>query len=115
MLPGKDLYHMIENVLNRGINSGATINGVAKGKDKFFVEGVVDNVTTNDSEFILFTEDFVLVIERRFEINEISKEHGTWEKDYSVYNVTEHYYSDPKKISDREVLDWISKNSMEFI
>ena len=36
MLPGKDLYHMIENVLNRGINSGATINGVVEGKDKFF-------------------------------------------------------------------------------
>lgn len=115
MLPGKDLYHMIENVLERGINSDATIDSVRKGEHKFLAQGIVNNISTNDSEFILFTKNFVIIVERYFEMDGLSKEYGTWRKDYHAYEATEKYYYTPKRISTREVLDWISKNSIEFI
>ncbi|MEK6828982.1 MAG: hypothetical protein AABY15_02565 [Nanoarchaeota archaeon] len=117
MLHGRDIYKMIEGAYEKGLGA-QNIDEVISGKKLFLIDDSKVG-SDNDKTFKLFTKDFAIEASVTVEMSSLEKETGTWEKDYSAVDVSKQYSEYPefkyKKISDKQIMDWINKNITEFI
>ena len=114
MLHGRDIYKMIEDAYEKGLGA-QHMDEVISGKKPFLIDDSMVG-SDNDKTFKLFTKDFVIETSVTVEMSRLEKETGTWEKDYSAVDASKQYseYKD-KKVSDKQIMEWINKNVIEFI
>jgi hypothetical protein len=114
MLHGRDFYNMMLHALERNLGAH-NIDEVTSGDKLFMIDDSMFGADETDRTLRLFTKDFVEA-NMSISLGDTSKDVGTWEKDFHAHDVTSTYYnSKVKKVSDKDINDWLSKNAIEFI
>jgi len=114
MLPGRDLYKLVNGLYENGIGIDSSMEDIFNENDLFLIDDSMYG-PESDRTLFLFTKQFVIRVEQTIDFGDIYNESGAWIKEYEAYNVTDKYPGYSEKMSDDDIMRWVSKNAIEFI
>ena len=109
----REIYSLLDGVLERSINTESDIDKVKSGKCLFLVEEL--NSDKTNRELIMFTKDFVISVEMEIELGDTSAPIGKWHKYFYACNKTKEFYPEAEEVSDDDIIKWISDHTLDFI
>ena len=114
MLPGRDLYKMVNGLYENSIGLDVSMEDIVNESELFLIDDSLYG-TESDRTLFLFTKQFVIRVEQTIDFGDIYKESGNWTKEYEAYNVSDKYSRYSDKMSDDDIMRWVNKNALEFI